>query len=410
MKFFFFCLMLLCFLLSNLMRISGVVVLPPLGESLGLSASTIGFLSSVFFYTYGLSFGPWGVLIDRRGPFRCCGIALVIAAIGSFIMMFSGSAFAIGLGRALCGLGFGSAFTGILVYFAVSVPQKDYAAYVGLSMVVGHSGTVIAVAPLGFALRLIGARGVFLIFGLVSLATGLLLLFFRKYDPQPLKEGPIEISAIFRDLWHSAKNVWSIYPLRVVFYTWGVSAGAIAALQGLWAVEWLRTAGMTQNAAFLCATSISVGLVAGPAFGGWLAKRCSNEKFTFFVVGMIAELAWVMWLGFSFLTASEVVFTIVGFSIGFFNGCAYVFMGNGARNLVSLDEYGGAIGVINMFIYILVIVFQWGSGVCLDIFRVPTTGGYSVMGFFVGFLPIVILQGLAFMLILKAKAFKLEEL
>lgn len=407
MKRLFFVILLLGFMLSNLMRISGVVVLPPLGESLGLSASTIGFLSSLFFYTYGLSFGLWGVLIDRRGAFRCCGTALLVAACGSFIMMFSGTAAAIGLGRALCGLGLSSAFTGILTYCAVSFPQKDYGGYVGLSMVVGHSGTIIAVAPLGFAMKQIGSRGVFCVLGLFALALGAALLCFRKDDPltRPA-DGSVDPAAVFSELWTVSKNIWKKFPLRVVMYTWGVSAAAAAALQGLWAVAWLQTAaGMPLGTAYLCATWISFGMVAGPAFGGWLVRCCRNEKRSFFIVCLLTQASWLLWLLLSLFSGSAALFGAAGFLIGFFNGCGYVFMGSAVRSLVPLSQNGGTIGVINMFLYLMVIIFQWGTGVCLDLFKAPA-GGYTNLGFLSGFFLIVLLQGWAFWLITKVNSFK----
>ncbi|WP_302794867.1 MFS transporter [Cloacibacillus evryensis] len=407
MKRLFFVILLLGFMLSNLMRISGVVVLPPLGESLGLSASTIGFLSSLFFYTYGLSFGLWGVLIDRRGAFRCCGTALLVAACGSFIMMFSGTAAAIGLGRALCGLGLSSAFTGILTYCAVSFPQKDYGGYVGLSMVVGHSGTIIAVAPLGFAMKQIGSRGVFCVLGLFALALGAALLCFRKDDPltRPA-DGSVDPAAVFSELWTVSKNIWKKFPLRVVMYTWGVSAAAAAALQGLWAVAWLQTAaGMPLGTAYLCATWISFGMVAGPAFGGWLVRCCRNEKRSFFTVCLLTQASWLLWLLLSLFSGSAALFGAAGFLIGFFNGCGYVFMGSAVRSLVPLSQNGGTIGGINMFLYLMVIIFQWGTGVCLDLFKAPA-GGYTNLGFLSGFFLIVLLQGWAFWLITKVNSFK----
>lgn len=73
MKYFFLAVLLAAYFMSNLMRVSGVVVLPPLAVSMGLSAAAVAFLSSLFFYTYGASYGVWGVLFDKRGPFVCCG-------------------------------------------------------------------------------------------------------------------------------------------------------------------------------------------------------------------------------------------------------------------------------------------------------------------------------------------------
>jgi len=106
---FFFSLFAFAFLYSNLLRISGVVILPPLAESLGISASMVGFLSSLFFYTYGVSFVFWGIVADRWGAFRTCGLSLIIAATASAILAHAETPVTIGIGRAFSGFGLSSA-------------------------------------------------------------------------------------------------------------------------------------------------------------------------------------------------------------------------------------------------------------------------------------------------------------
>ena len=404
-KFAFLAIIMLGFMLSNCMRISGVVVLPPLGKALGISEATIGFLSSLFFYTYGLFYGIWGVMIDKRGTFLCCGAAFVVSAVGAFMLVFADSAFMIGIGRALCGVGYSSVFTGLLAYCARNFRKRDYAIFMGAGLMVGHSGTILAVAPLGFAVEYMGTAGVFFFLGLLTLAVGVSLLYFRRYDKTPAPGKPPELLTVFSGLWKVSQNIWRNYTLRVVMITWGVSAAAVSTLQGLWAVAWLQTsAGFSQNQAYLCATWISIGLVFGPPFGGWLAKRLKDEKNAFFISCALIETGWLMWLVFSLFSAPPVLFSAAGFMIGFWGGESYVFMGDAVLCTVSRDQNAGTIGVMNMIIYILVIVFQWGTGLCLDFFAGPR-GSYTATGFFVGFLIIVLLQGWSFLMIKRMEPF-----
>ncbi len=68
---------------------------------------------------------------------------------------------------------------------------------------------------------------------------------------------------------------------------------------------------------------------------------------------------------------------------------------------------GAAVGMINMLLYMLVIVFQWGTGLVLDLFpssAVP--GAYTQAGYQIGFGIIVLLQGYLFYLITKVKTFR----
>ncbi|HCL79570.1 MAG TPA: hypothetical protein DIC53_06345, partial [Synergistaceae bacterium] len=52
------------FLLASFFRISATVVLPIEGERIGMSASLVGFLSSLHFYTYALMQPVSGTLHD----------------------------------------------------------------------------------------------------------------------------------------------------------------------------------------------------------------------------------------------------------------------------------------------------------------------------------------------------------
>ncbi|MCF0247448.1 MAG: MFS transporter [Synergistes sp.] len=411
MKYFFLVVLLVAYFMSNLMRVSGVVVLPPLAESMGLSAAAIAFLSSLFFYTYGASYGLWGVLVDERGSFTCCGISLMIAAAGCLTMGISSTEFAIGAGRALCGLGMASAFTGILMYCAYAFSRENYPLMVGVCLVIGHSGTVAAVAPLGWALDLLGARGVFFALAVTAFVLGAILLFYKKYDPRLAKgevHGRLKFKEVTTDLFDAAALSWKKYPLRVVVLTWATTAAAIAALQGLWAVSWIEcTTSVSLSEARICATFISIGLVAGPAAGGFIFKRCprSYEKKTFLWCCILNQLSWLLWMASPHFPNAVTLFAISGFAVGFFNGVGYVFTGNAIRTLAPLDKNAAIIGVTNMILYLGVIVFQWGTGAVLDLFPSGTAGYYKEEGFLLGFALILIIQGLSFYMITKVKKF-----
>lgn len=407
----FFAVLVTGFLYCNLIRISGVVVLPPLMESLGIGAGTIGFLSSLFFYTYGGTFAFWGIVMDRIGTFRTCGVSLLIAACGSLIMMLSESVFGIGLGRALSGLGLSSTFTGVLLYCAAAFPREQYAFFVGLSMVIGHSGTVLAVAPLGAALDAVGFRGVYLFFALFALSLGAVLLLNREKDPQLAVKDRMTERFSVKSFAESLKNggvmIWKSFPLRVICLTWGISAASMSTLQGLWAVAWVQlTTGADPSAARMCATWISVGMVVGPAVGGVVTRKFSGSKSAFFVMCALIESSWLMWALLSMAGAGLYWLGVSGFLIGFFSGVGFVYMGNAVRDLTPFSQNGAVLGMINMFLYLMVIVFQWGTGVMLDLFSSASApGGYTQFGYQAGFGLILLLQGYSFYLITKVKSF-----
>lgn len=268
------------------MRISGVVVLPPLAKTLGISASMVGFLSSLFFYTYALSFVLWGTVADRIGSFKTCGISLVIAALASAVMAYAHTPFTIGLGRAMSGLGLSSAFTCIMLYSALSFSKEKYSLLVGTIMMIGHSGTVIAIAPLGAALDSLGITGVYLMMGAAAFLIGTLMLLFKNYDPVLKEEKkdsrPLSLSRFATDIADGTKIIKGNFPLLVIVMTWVTSAASISTLQGLWAVSWLQTStGRGLYDCRTCATWISIGMVLGPAVGGFIVRKVSGSKRAF---------------------------------------------------------------------------------------------------------------------------------
>ena len=66
--------------LTVFFRISASVVLPLEGVRLGMSASLIGFISSVHFYAYAFLQPVSGVLHDRYGPVRVVIFGLLLTA------------------------------------------------------------------------------------------------------------------------------------------------------------------------------------------------------------------------------------------------------------------------------------------------------------------------------------------
>ena len=405
----FFIIFVLCFFYSNLIRISGVVVLPALMDKLSIGAGMVGFLSSLFFYTYGASFAPWGAVLDRFGAFRACGAAMLVAAAGAFMLMSAESALWVGIGRAVSGLGLSCAFSGVLIYSSSAFPKDSYPSLVSISFVVGHSGTVAAVAPLGVALDILGTGGVYLALGLFALTLGALLLFFRNDDPECRKDKstrePFSAMSLPANMKAGAKIVWRSFPLRVTALTWGVCAALMSTLQGLWAVTWLESAaGAAANDARACATWISAGMVVGPLIGGWVTKKARGGKVSFFVMCALTELAWLAWILATAFSVSLNLLAVIGFLIGLTAGAAMVFMGNATRDLSPEGYVGVVLGLVNTTIYLMVILFQWGTGLFIELLS-DSLPGYPQLGYQAGFALLLVLQGYFFSLILKVKSF-----
>ena len=91
--------------LSYLFRAINAVVAEPLVRDLGLDATRLGFLSSVYFLTFAAVQLPVGAALDRFGPRRVQGTMLMLAAVGSVTFARATGMTALLIGRGLIGLG-----------------------------------------------------------------------------------------------------------------------------------------------------------------------------------------------------------------------------------------------------------------------------------------------------------------
>ena len=114
------------FALGQFHRASGAVFSPILIDERGLSASAIGALVSAMFFASIAAQTPFGSALDRFGPARVLGAALLLAALGTIVFAFGESYETLFVARALIGAGLAASAGAQAVILAQSVPDRDY--------------------------------------------------------------------------------------------------------------------------------------------------------------------------------------------------------------------------------------------------------------------------------------------
>src|SRR5215468_4884972 len=134
--------------LSQLARNSVGVIAPDLAGELGLSASQIGLLSSVFFFAFAAAQLPLGVALDRYGPKRCMlGCAAIMIA-GTLLFAWAATPGGLIAARILMGLGTSCYLMAPLALYAQRFAANRFAVLAGFQLGIGTSGTLLATAPL----------------------------------------------------------------------------------------------------------------------------------------------------------------------------------------------------------------------------------------------------------------------
>jgi predicted MFS family arabinose efflux permease len=221
------------YLLSYLYRSVNAVISPDLTSALGLSSSSLGLLTSVYFMAFALMQLPVGMLLDRFGPRRIEPILLSVAACGALVFAASDTLVGLGIGRALIGAGVSVCLMAPLKAIATWYPVERHASLSSWIMVAGGVGALMATSPVEAALGFMSWRVVFVV--LAGATFGAALLIFVKVPDTPassqrpgLKTQWSGVQSVFR---HA--RFWWIAPLSAV------AMGSFMAIQGLWSVPWM---------------------------------------------------------------------------------------------------------------------------------------------------------------------------
>ena len=142
---------------------------PLIHSELGLSATQLGVLLSVFYYSYVAAMVPAGWLGERYGANRVLAAGLVIWSVATLLTGFATGFWSLLLLRLLLGVGESAGFPCASQLFAarLRLPQLDMAnGVLGFSYLVGPAiGTVLG----GLLMPIYGWRAVFVGFGALSL-------------------------------------------------------------------------------------------------------------------------------------------------------------------------------------------------------------------------------------------------
>ncbi|MDC7785630.1 MFS transporter [Rhodoplanes sp. TEM] len=167
------------YVVSQFLRNGIAVLAPTLSAELGLSASDLALVSSVFFFVFVAMQIPLGVAIDRFGPKRIMLVFAVLVVGSTLLFAAATDAAEVFAARALMGIGTSCYLMAPLAYYARSFPPERFATLAGLQLGVGTLGSLLATAPLALAAAAVGWRTAFaataVLMGLVGLLVAVLM-------------------------------------------------------------------------------------------------------------------------------------------------------------------------------------------------------------------------------------------
>lgn len=301
------------YFLSYLFRTINAVIAPELTAEFGLSASSLGFLTSAYLIAFAGMQIPIGLLLDRFGPRRVQSSLMVVAASGSLLFALSDSVTGLAFARALIGAGVAGSLMASFSAFIVWLPPSRVPGASGLMMAFGGLGAFVAGAPTEAFISSGGAwRDLFIALAGAAGLTSILIFLV-------VPEGGIQRAESARDLLGGLRRIfsnplfWAVAPLSIM------ACGSAFALQGLWAGPWLgQVADLPPAAVGYHLSAMALALLAGSLACGPLIAVAQRLGFTLLgavgVFGLIfvsafagivaqrTELSLLLWAAIGFLT------------------------------------------------------------------------------------------------------------
>jgi len=383
-------------------RLSLSVVADDLAADFGVAAGVLGLLGSVYFYCYAAMQFPAGLLADSVGPRKTVTVSLLLAAAGSvFFGLAPGirTAFA---ARVAVGLGVSMVFIPTMKILSQWFHAGEFAVMAGILNAVGGVGVLAGTWLLGLLATWFGWRVSFQVIGGASLL--LMALVWLIVRDRPSDKGWASISSTgdhagSREaigLLAGAKRVVGtkhFWPVAVWFF---FDCGIFFGFGGLWSGPYLmHVYGMSKGQAGAVLSMLAWGMIIGSPLLGLLSERLlHSRKRVFILASAILSLLmllvvvrpaslphWALFVWFFLFSVFSSAIVIMGFTT--------------TKELFPVAMAGTSVGTVNLFPFFGGAVFMWLLGRILDVYpRTPDTG-YSLAGYRVVLLVLLIASVLA---------------
>ncbi len=356
-------------------RTCTAVLAPYLMEAFSASATSLGGMSSAYFYPYALSQPLFGFLTDRWGGRKVVTVSTIIACGGSLLFGLAPTLLYAALGRALIGFGAGGVFVPAVRVLLLWFGPRAFAQMNTLLLAVGNLGAIVSSAPYAWLLQQITWRSSFFVVAALTLACALLSwIYIRNFPPNhhpPAVEERPSIPLTQGNRVSVMKNPF-FWTMVALFFTY---SGSFSTFQSLWAYPFLIDVFQYDKIqASNLLMMIALGAILGGPVLGYLADRtfAGSKRPMLSVVVLVQVINWacIVFLGKSLGAVSlGVIFFVMGMNLAGTLSLVWAI----TREMFPPERLGTVMGAINPAPFLGAAVFQPLTGYIMD--QVGKSGG-----------------------------------
>jgi MFS family permease len=349
------------------------VMAMPLMHDLHLSATQLGFLSSVYFYSYSLMMIPVGLLYDRFCISRLLIIALCILGVGNVLFASQHAWLPLLAARVFMGFGSAFAFVGVLVIIKEYFPPKQFALLVGITQLMAALGAMLGETPVAALVNGVGWRHTSDIFSGIAFVLALLIFLFMRNARRETR------AIVWCDVKQGLKNLFSNAQTYSVALFAFLSWGPVVIYAELWGGTFLQTMFHTSIAvASLGALFMWIGIAISAPVLGYLSTRFSHKSLMSLsmLIGAAASICLIYIPGVPFWLALALSFPM-GIGAG-----AQILSFDLVRINNAQDGFGIGTGFNNFGVVLGGALLQPLASYLIDLYKQPTVvAPYNVTTF-----------------------------
>jgi sugar phosphate permease len=375
------------YFISYFHRIAPSVMATDLMATFAITAASLGTLSAIYPYVFGVMGLPAGALADTLGPRRMLALGATTMAVGATVFGLAPSFGVAYGGRLLVGLGASVILISSLRLAAAWFSGDEFGLASGIIMTFGNVGGLAAAVPLAVGVETIGWRASFVVIAAVTLSLGIVSLLVLRDAPGPRgrdgSAGGGEGAAARRPAASLAATLRAVPGVVANARTWppvlataGVN-GTLLTLVGLWGVPYLVDVhGYTRVEASASLSLGTLGIVVGAPLMGRLSDRwLRRRRLPFAASTGLYAIGWAALLVVSRPGVPGWLPALVFFGLGVSACGAFVLLWSCVREVNDPARVGVALGFGNTPIFFAFAFFQWLTGVVLDLGWAGATAG-----------------------------------
>jgi predicted MFS family arabinose efflux permease len=348
----------LFFAYQFILRLSPGVLIDELMIKYQISASTFGFLISVYYASYAAMQIPIGILIDRFGVRNMVAISSLICVIGNLLLIISDQWELAVTGRIIVGIGSSSGVLAAISAARISFSSKHLSKTIGITIMIGLLGAIYGKSINRLFMNVFGLEKSILYLSIPGILIAIaMLVFVKKGEHITEKLNSYSIKSSIKEVMKGKVILLSIAGALLV--------GPLGAFADVFGEPYLVSVYhlTPSNAGYLTTSTIYIGLCVGAPLLAAIADRFKCHFTINIVCGCVMALIFYIMLNKMVTNYTLMLFSM--FIVGIMSAYQVIVISQ-ISSTVTVNATAMAVAFVNMCNMIAITLYNLTIGRLLD--------------------------------------------